>query len=289
MGPDNSDLNMSATSVFESPLDDALRCLEHGDPCSFVPPETKALFASAQQSRLRRGARGLQCRVAQEWLAFHGARLVIDGDFGPATERAVKTFQTDTQIASSGEVDRDTVAALIAPQLRSIFSGRESHVNEAILSAAESHLQQHPLEVGGDNRGPWIRLYMNGRDGREFPWCAGFVSFVLRQGFAAAGLSMAEALFPGSVSCDVLAQRAKKAGRFVNGNSIMPSGLDAPALFLTRRTPTDWTHTGIVTAFETDVFHTIEGNTNDDGNRNGYEVCRLVRGYGKYDFVAIAP
>jgi len=36
-------------------------------------------------------------------------------------------------------------------------------------------------------------------------------------------------------------------------------------------------HTGIVEKVEADVIHTIEGNTNDDGSREGYEVCRRTR------------
>lgn len=36
-------------------------------------------------------------------------------------------------------------------------------------------------------------------------------------------------------------------------------------------------HTGIVERVEGDNVHTIEGNTNDTGSREGYEVCRRVR------------
>lgn len=36
-------------------------------------------------------------------------------------------------------------------------------------------------------------------------------------------------------------------------------------------------HTGFVEKVEGDVLHTIEGNTNDTGSREGYEVCRRVR------------
>lgn len=36
-------------------------------------------------------------------------------------------------------------------------------------------------------------------------------------------------------------------------------------------------HTGIVEKVEGDIIHTIEGNTNDDGSREGYEVCRRIR------------
>jgi hypothetical protein len=36
-------------------------------------------------------------------------------------------------------------------------------------------------------------------------------------------------------------------------------------------------HTGIVEAVQGDKISTIEGNTNDEGSREGYEVCRRVR------------
>ncbi len=36
-------------------------------------------------------------------------------------------------------------------------------------------------------------------------------------------------------------------------------------------------HTGIVEMVDGDVLHTVEGNTNDTGSREGYEVCRRTR------------
>jgi hypothetical protein len=36
-------------------------------------------------------------------------------------------------------------------------------------------------------------------------------------------------------------------------------------------------HTGFVESVEGDKIHTIEGNTNDEGTREGYEVCRRIR------------
>jgi hypothetical protein len=47
-------------------------------------------------------------------------------------------------------------------------------------------------------------------------------------------------------------------------------------------------HTGIIESVEGDVIHTIEGNTNDEGSREGYEVCRrtrkksTIKGYLRY-------
>lgn len=40
-------------------------------------------------------------------------------------------------------------------------------------------------------------------------------------------------------------------------------------------------HTGIVEKVAGTKIHTIEGNTNDEGSREGYEVCRRVRELSK--------
>jgi hypothetical protein len=85
-----------------------------------------------------------------------------------------------------------------------------------------------------------------------------------------------------SFSCDELAASAKTRGKFVSRNEAAPG-----CLFLVRRTPTDWTHTGIVVSTNDETFRTIEGNTNDDSGREGYEICLRTRGYGKMDFIRI--
>ena len=88
-------------------------------------------------------------------------------------------------------------------------------------------------------------------------------------------------------SCDELAGHAKKGACFVAGcpdfKRITPG-----SLFLVRKTASDWQHVGVVTSAEKEAFHTIEGNTNDDGAREGYEVCERVRSYDRKDFVIVA-
>ncbi len=48
------------------------------------------------------------------------------------------------------------------------------------------------------------------------------------------------------------------------------------------------TRHGIVLRAAEEVFETIEGNTNDEGSREGYEVCQRVRGYPGKDFIVFA-
>lgn len=121
---------------------------------------------------------------------------------------------------------------------------------------------------------------MNGIEGQ--PWCAGFVRFVVEQ--AAERMEQAPP-FKISTSCDRIAKVAKEAGRFQHGR-----GKEHPFpgdIFLKRKTANDWVHTGIVTGVYDEYFTSIEGNTNDEGSREGYKVCERLRGYKDMDFVII--
>ena len=145
------------------------------------------------------------------------------------------------------------------------------------------------FQTAESNCGPWVRLYMKGNEGPQWPWCAGFDSFVLKQ--ASQTLQQSTPI-EDSFSCDSLAAQPKGAGILVT-ESELDQGItnreDWPvaSIFLVRRTSTDWTHAGFVIEFDQETFDTIEGNTNDEGSREGYEVCVRSRGYGKKDFIIL--
>ncbi len=240
------------------------------------------------------GARGIKARRVQEWLTFNDFRTAVDDDFGAATERALKDFQASKSLNQTGVVDEATWAQLTAPMLRAFSTpstGAGQTLSETVFTVARQHLREHPVEIGGQNRGPWVRAYMNGNEGNPWPWCAGFVTFVLKQ---AAQVSGTKTPITGSFSCDVLANQAKEKSRFVSENSIKKDAslftnahLGECCIFLVRRTSTDWTHTGFAFNYDGSTFQTIEGNTNDEGSREGYEVCRRTRGRGKMDFIKL--
>jgi peptidoglycan hydrolase-like protein with peptidoglycan-binding domain len=238
------------------------------------------------------GSKGAAVRKIQEWLSLQGHGVLIDGDFGPATLQALKSFQAAKGIKPSSSVGAQTWGALVQPMHSALADLPVVHatVSSASLAVSKMHLAVHPTEAGGDNCGPWVRLYTGGRDGIEWRWCAGFVTFVLNQ--ACKSIAMSTPI-KGSLSCDSLALQAKSSSRFVSGKSLVSGAAKVAALgdcsvFLVRRVSGDWTHTGFAFNFTTETFETIEGNTNDDGNANGYEVCRRTRKISdSYDFIKL--
>ncbi|MEV6487109.1 peptidoglycan-binding domain-containing protein [Actinoplanes sp. NPDC051633] len=234
---------------------------------------------------LATGSAGPHVRRAQEWLSLHGHGVVVDGDFGPATERAVQAFQNDAGLIDSGQVDEATFTTLVTPMIDVLRQGLNASVPiaQALLDYADAHLSAQPREVGGPNSGPWVRLYMSGREGGQFAWCAGFVTFLLDQ--AAQSLEVDKPI-AGSVSCDVLAAQATRAGTLLD-ETAAPGTVTPGSIFLVRRIPGDWTHTGVITAVAGDTFDTIEGNTNDAGHREGTEVCARTRAYPGKDFILL--
>jgi len=231
---------------------------------------------------LNRGDKKGQVKLIQEWLSLHNEHVATDGDFGPATEAAVKSFQNKQGLTANGVVDNTTFEHLIAPMtkaLKPIASNGGETLGGLVVAYAKQHLAQHPREIGGQNRGPWVRLYMDGNEGQQWAWCAGFTCFCLKQACETKGVPLP--ITP-SFSVDSLASSAKTNKRFVDKDGAAPG-----SFFMVRNTPTDWTHTGIVVDTDTEFFKTIEGNTNDEGSREGYEVCSRTRGYKKMDFIKI--
>lgn len=235
----------------------------------------------------KRGDRNNTVKIIQEWLSLHGFTLTMDKDFGPATESMVRQFQKKMRLPETGIVNKTTFARLTLPMSKALkplpANGRT--ISNLVVAYAKQHLRQHPREVGGQNRGPWVRLYMNNREGNAFPWCAGFASFLLHQACETLKIPMP---VNSTVSCDRLAADAKKKKRFLDGRGNLDKSRIKPgSLFLNKKTEGDWVHTGIVTKASQEHFETIEGNTNDEGSREGYEVCKRARGYGKKDFVIV--
>lgn len=74
-----------------------------------------ALQKIASGTVLKKGSSGDDVKALQAALnAVAKSGLPINGSFGPATETAVKKFQTSAKLPSTGQVASKTIAALVA-------------------------------------------------------------------------------------------------------------------------------------------------------------------------------
>lgn len=212
----------------------------------------------------------------QEWLCLHGLSVKIDGIDGPATQAALREFQRMNWITDL------TPEHLAKPLLDAVdvTALRAAVFAEAVVKVASHYLKFRPREVGGQNRGPWVRHFMRGKEGVDYPWCCGSVSVLL----AKADTVCAGNPFTYTMSCDNLAAQAYSHNRLTENHQ----GLRPGSLFLLRgKKSGDWVHTGVVTAFNADHYTTIEGNSNDEGSREGHEMCARIRAYNNVDFVRL--
>jgi hypothetical protein len=134
-------------------------------------------------------------------------------------------------------------------------------------------------ESGGPNRGPEVNLYhLAGGSKPGHAWCASFVSWCFVR--AAAKLGVANP-FRVTSWCPTIYARGQSAGKLV----AQPQRGD---IFLKWSTSSSrHSHTGLVTGASGNVFTTIEGNTNNNGSREGIGVFQLTRkrATARYDFV----
>jgi hypothetical protein len=237
----------------------------------------------------KKGDTGPRVKVIQEWLGLHGFNVVIDGVYGPATELAVKDFQKTNNLVPTGLVDSDLYAKLVYPMVDAItpiIPPKNAKLGDMMIAYAKQHLRAGACEVGGQNRGPWVRLYMDGKEGADWPWCAGFVSFILKQACDALNRPLPFATSP---SCYIMAMNAKDKKMYRHGSELgAMRGENLTGAIFFVRSGNQWSHTGIVIEAKYDAFYTVEGNTNDDGSAEGYEVCKRIRNYDGKDFILLA-
>ncbi len=137
---------------------------------------------------------------------------------------------------------------------------------DAVLGTASALRYVHEAD---DNRGRFVDG-INASAGAMYgdPWCASYLYYV---GSNTLGSRWPLPRTPG---CDVLL-------KFGRAHGIIR---DTPAkgfvfLVINKANPDDAVHTGFVQiAFERGAFRSLEGNSNDDGSRDGVAVVSNLRG-----------
>lgn len=252
------------------------------------------VFSTAQSAaELKREpfSSGAGAKKLQEWLSLRGFGVSVDGDFGPATKRALRDFADAKGI--SGADENELWAELCLP-MRDLLDWSPckppavdtESLEEVALQVALRHAAASPRELGGKNLGPWVRLYMHGREGTDWPWCAGFATFVVAHAAHIVGCAPP---LPHEVSSSALVARAKSAGLFLKGEQASKLPKRGAFLFVVRGGRTGWKHTGVGFSHcaSDGTFYTVEGNTNDEGTSEGREVCTRTRSTSGKDFVLL--
>jgi hypothetical protein len=146
-----------------------------------------------------------------------------------------------------------------------------------ILTVARRYLgiQESPK---GSNRGPYIDEFIKftGLQPPQ-PWCAAFVSYVIHKAADELGIPTD---WPKTASTPQILRYGKQSGKLITRQEIQLGAKPQPGdVFLLYYPALNRVaHTGFVErVLPLGVITTIEGNTNDQGGREGYKVARRIR------------
>ncbi|MFF3611421.1 peptidoglycan-binding protein [Streptomyces sp. NPDC002580] len=223
-----------------------------------------------------RGQRSGCVTELQSLLNHHGADLAVDGDFGPATDSAVRDFQAEKGLSVDGQVGPNTKAALygaVTPPPSTPPGGGYSKILD--VAAAEAGTVEGSARANSYGASVGLSLSTN-----NYAWCATFVSWVAKQTGAS---SYRNSYVSGWV-------KQARAGNYHLSVTSNPQPGDIVAF--------DWNggsdftggheHIGIVrTVSGGSSFTTVEGNTsNPNGGKDGVYVKTRGKNSG-YDVVFI--
>jgi hypothetical protein len=167
-----------------------------------------------------------------------------------------------------------------------------------IVAKAEYHLGER--EIGFTNTGPQVDQFL-GYVGLDpgYAWCMAFACYVVGNSATESGFDISDTTLIKTASCSVQANHARDLGVLVGSMDVMSGAtvINAGDVMLVWEGG-DYHHSGIVelppTAASGWMFSTIEGNTNQDGGSEGYEVARQRRnataaadGHSLYAFITV--
>ena len=193
--------------------------------------------------------------------------LDTDGPgWGPATISQLGVF---SDAAEAGQVQ---VALADAPVPVAVLTPPASSFAEALATVAESQIGTQE-DAAHSNRGSAILKYQQATSlgGQGWPWCAAFDDWCYETASA-----QVSAPYPRPQTASAFGEIdwAQSVGAKVFG----PGGGTPRRGDIVVYT---FSHTGIVTGYTGgESFSAVEGNTNDQGGSDGYEVARRTRNFG---------
>ena len=204
-----------------------------------------------------------------------------DGVFDSLVARAVKLFQARFPDAAGvplevdGKVGSLTWETLFGSTTVPSTDAAPSALTEAAIAFATTQIgvMEDPL---GSNRGPQVDRYLEAVGltplAGSFPWCVAFTHFCYQS--AAAGLGIPNPHIRTAGVLDHWNKAAAKAGvaRVTTTAAVANPARVLPGSLFIMDFGGGVGHSGMVIAVAGGKLVTIEGNTNDNGSRNGIGV-----------------
>lgn len=229
---------------------------------------------------LKRGDQGqevidLQTLLRDEW----DYDVKVDGDFGPKTQRAVKQFQSThhdehgSPLVVDGEVGDLTWWSLThrrdprpEPQVPAMTGG--SRCGRKAMNVAVQELNANAREIGGNNRGQFVRKYLRPTGLPEGnPWCAAFVSWCFLE---ACNGAQADMPFPYMAGARNVFNKCRQLGF----QTLDPQPGDL-IIWWRESLHSGKGHIGFVESVKDGFVYTIEGNKTPKVARFKYVIGRI--------------
>ena len=130
-------------------------------------------------------------------------------------------------------------------------------------------------EKGSSNAGPQVDQYLKSVGLKPgYPWCMAFVYWCYNQ--AAGSLCFPNFLIrTGGVLHQWIEQQPTR--KIILDKVLKRPAIVQPGAVFIMDYGKGTGHTGLVERIQDGLVYTIEGNTNDEGSREGFEVCRRTR------------
>ena len=245
---------------------------------------------------VKKGDQGPQVRELQSLLMKKGYLTdeEIGGVFDNETHRAVRVFQSQNldqngqPLTVDGRVGELTWWSLHHPkpiiqtpsavnffQMPPASMGG-SERGRAALGVGIRELKDDAREIGGNNRGPFVKKYLHGIVAEGNPWCAGFVSFCFSE--HPAGMP-----FPNTVGARNILQHFKKKGWVQPPSSGCTPEPGDVVVWWRESLHSGKGHIGLVHQLRDGFLYTIEGNKSPKVQGFSYVSSRIDKllGFGQ--------
>ena len=211
----------------------------------------------------------------------------------PVFASAVATLQAQHGLTADGKLGPGTLAAITAKTSAPAPAKNVTEAALALIATATAEANKGVREVG-KNAGPDVEKYLHSLGmSKGSPWCAAFVSWCV---MTSKGLPKPPKWCSGSaVSLYQVAGNSKTCVKVtpadadyqakVKPGMIWSRAQDSAAAAAARKGAWCQGHTGIVVAVDGIGWHTIEGNTNAAGSREGDGVYRKTHKWSDADIL----